>query len=141
MNTQRWNPFREFDQVFDRYVLPVPGAVARDAHHWQPLVDVRETEDAYRVEVELPAVNPKDVRIGLQDGVVNVSGERRAVASDDADRVHRTERRYGKFARSFRLPEDADADAIRATAKDGVITIVVGKSAKAGARAIEVEIA
>ncbi|MYA18519.1 MAG: Hsp20 family protein [Gammaproteobacteria bacterium] len=55
--------------------------------------------------------------------------------------MHRSERRYGKFTRSFRLPEDADADAIRATAKDGVITIAIAKSEKATAREIEVELA
>ena len=139
MNIVRWNPLRELDQVFDRYVLPVPGSFAPNAHDWRPLVDIRETEDAYRVELELAAVDPNDVSITLKDGILCVSGERRFAKEDESGRLHRRERRYGKFTRSFQLPEDADADAIRATAKDGVISIAVAKSPKAAAREIQVE--
>ena len=141
MNIARWNPFQELDHAFDRYVFPIPGAVSRNAHDWQPLVDIRETEDAYQVDMELPAIDPKDVRIERKDGVLSVSGERHVAKDGQDGRVHRSERRYGRFARSFRLPEDADAEAIRATAKDGVVAIVIGKSAKAQPRSIEVEAA
>ena len=145
MNIVRWNalPFRsrELDQVFDRYVLPVPGSFAPNGHDWRPLVDIRETDDAYRVDLELPAVDPKDVSITFKDGVLRVAGTRQFANDDESGRVHRSERHYGRFTRSFRLPEDADADAIRATAKDGVVSIAVAKSAKAAAKEIEVELA
>ncbi|MDE0421495.1 MAG: Hsp20/alpha crystallin family protein [Gammaproteobacteria bacterium] len=145
MNIVRWNAFpfgrREIDQVFDRYVRPVPGSFIADGHDWRPLVDIRETDDAYNVDLELPAIDPKDVSITFKDGVLSVAGERRSANEDESGRVHRSERRYGRFTRSFRLPEDADADAIRATAKDGVITIAIAKSEKATAREIEVELA
>ena len=144
MNIVRWNPFplsRELDQVFDRYILPVPGSFVPNGHDWRPPVDIRETENAYRVDLDLPAIDPRDVTITFKDGVLSVSGERQFGADDDSGRLHRSERRYGKFTRSFRLPEDADADAIRAKAKDGVISIAVAKSAKARAKEIEVELA
>ena len=141
MNIVRWNPFRELDQVFDHYVAPVPGSFVPNGHDWRPLVDIRETADGYRVDLELPAIDPKDVSITFKDGLLSVSGERRFANDDESGRIHRSERRYGKFTRSFRLPEDADADAIRATAKDGVISIAVAKSAKAAAKEIEVELA
>ena len=141
MNIVRWNPFHEFDQVFDRYVAPAPGSFVPNGHDWRPLVDIRETDDAYRVDLELPAVDPKDVSITFKDGILSVAGERQFANDDKSGRVHRSERHYGKFTRSFRLPEDADADAIRATAKDGVVSIAVAKSAKAAAREIEVELA
>lgn len=145
MNVVRWNALplrsRALDHVFDRYVLPVPGSPVPNGHDWRPLVDIRETDDAYRVDLELPAVDPKNVSITFKDGVLNVSGEREFASEDDSGRVHRRERRYGKFTRSFRLPEDADADAIRATAKDGIVSIEVAKSAKAAVREIEVELA
>ena len=128
MNAVRWDPFKEIDRMF--------GVAAND---WQPLVDIREGDDAYSVELDLPAVAPRDVRIELKDGLLHVSGER-AVETND-ERVRLRERRYGKFARSFRLPEDADADAITATAKNGVVRIAIGKSAVAQARAIEVQAA
>ncbi|MYD97586.1 MAG: Hsp20/alpha crystallin family protein [Gammaproteobacteria bacterium] len=135
LNVVRWNPLRELDQVFDRYLMP---ATAANGHDWRPLVDIHETDEGYRVDLELPAVKPEDVSVTLHDGVLRVSGERR-VANDDSGRVHRSERYFGKFERSFRLPEDVDAEAIKATAKDGVVSIVVAKSEKASPRAIEVQ--
>ena len=130
MNVVRWDPFKELDRMF--------GVAAND---WQPLVDIRETKDAYNVDLELPAIDPEDVRIELQDGLLHVSGERAFGTDGETERVYRRERRYGKFSRSFRLPEDADADAITATAKNGVVRIAVGKSARAQARAIAVQAA
>ena len=138
MNIVRWDPFRELSQLFDREALV--GANG-NVHHWQPLVDIRETKDAYRVDVELPAIDAKDVRIELNSGVLQISGERRFANDAEDGRVHRRERNYGKFTRSFRLPEDADPSAIDATAKDGVVSIAIGKVAEAQARTIEVEAA
>lgn len=138
MNFNRLYPSRLQRPGFDRYFVAVPGVAARDAHDWQPPVDVLETDDNYRVEVELPAVEAKDVQIRVEDGLLTVSGER---GRPDAasERTHRTERRFGKFARRFRLPDDADSEAIRATAAHGVLTITVDKAAKARPRAIEIE--
>ena len=134
MNVVRWDPFRALDRELDRTF----GGTTSD---WQPLVDIRETKDAYKVDLELPAIEPDDVRIELKDGLLHVSGERAFGTDGEAERVYRRERRYGKFSRSFRLPEDADADAITATARNGVVRIAVGKSAQAQARAITVQAA
>ena len=130
VNIVRWDPFKEFDRMF--------GATDND---WQPLVDIRETKDTYSVALELPAIEPQDVSIELKDDLLHISGERTFETNDETARVYRRERRYGKFSRSFRLPEDADADSITATAKNGVVTIAVGKSVGAQARAIEVQAA
>ena len=78
-----WNPIRELDQVFDRYLLPVTGSHTPDAHDWSPAVDIRETDKAYRVDLELPAIDPKDVNVTLKDGVLQVSGERQFAEDDD----------------------------------------------------------
>lgn len=85
-----------------------PGVAARDAHDWQPPVDVIETDDQCRVEVELPGVEAKDVRIRVEDGLLTVSGER-GRPDGASERTLRAERRFGKFARRFRLPADATA--------------------------------
>ena len=105
---------------------------------WQPLVDIRETKGAYRIDVELPAVDPQNVRIELNGTVLRVSGERRADNDEESVRVRCRERSYGKFVRGFQLPEGTDANAISATAKDGVVSIAVGKLARAQARTIPV---
>ena len=137
MNLNRLHP-RLRAPGLDRYFIAVPRSATGDAHAWQPPVDVLETDDHYRVDVELPAIDTKDVQIRVEDGLLTVSGERPQpdVASG---RTHRTERRFGKFARRFLLPEDADSEAIRAVTAHGVLTITVDKTAKARPRAIEIE--
>ena len=138
MHVVRWNPFREIDDIFGRYGQP--RYVDEPAHDWRPLVDIRETEDAYAVDVELPAVDPKDVTVSLDDGVLHISGERKVDESETFGQLHRSERRYGKFTRSFRLPQDADAESIKASAKDGVITLRVAKVAANARRTIQIDV-
>lgn len=135
MSINRWDPFREISQLVASQFAPMP-ALGGDGT-WQPLADIREDADVYRLDVELPAVAPEDVRVELRDGVLRVAGERQAPAGE-GERAFSRELRYGKFARSFRMPKDADAEAVSATAKDGVVRIVVRKTPKAQSRAIEV---
>lgn len=136
MNVVRWNPFAELDEFFGRRQ---GGNGWVDGQGWRPAVDIRETDENYLFEVELPAMDPKDVDVTLRAGVLSVAGERSVEAGEG--QMHRQERLHGKFTRSFRLPTDADDEAISAAAKDGVITIAVGKRSKAKPRAIEVRAA
>ena len=121
MNLVNWNPIRELDE----FLSPFGGRLAArnpafEASGWLPPVDIAEGEDAYHIDVELPAVASDDIRVTVKDSVLTVSGERRR--EDLADgRRHRIERRSGTFSRSFRLPEDVDEDAIDARAKDGLL--------------------
>jgi len=139
MNVVRWSPFREFDNLFQ--ALDRPAAPMRRAD-WLPLVDIRETEHDYQIDVEVPAVASEDLSVSVADHVLTVSGERRSVAEEDANegRVHRTERRYGKFVRSFQLPKDADTDAISASSRDGVLYLKIAKYVEAAAKTIEVRV-
>ena len=144
MNIVRCNPFNEHGQELDRNFLSMLDALRQRSESasdedWKPLVDIHETDDGYRLDVELPAVNPRDVRVELHKGVLNISGERHCASP--VDRMHQREQRYGKFWRGFHLPDDADASAIHATAKDGVVSITVGKSGDSQPRAIAVELA
>ena len=139
MNVVRWSPFREFDNLFQ--ALDRPTAPMRRAD-WLPLVDIRETADAYQIDVEVPAVASEDLSVSVSDNVLTVSGERKSVSEQDANegRVHRTERRYGKFVRSFQLPKDADTDAISASSRDGVLYLTIAKVIEASAKTIEVKV-
>lgn len=138
MNIDRWDPLREVGHLLAGR-MESPSRPANDGA-WLPPTDIREEADAYRLDVELPAIAAADVRIELRDGVLHVAGERPAPAIENG-RAFRRERRYGRFARSFRMPEDADAEAVSATAKDGIVSIVVRKSEQAQARSIEVRAA
>ena len=137
MNLVHWDPIRDFENLF-RAGSVAPGIRER-ASSWTPAIDVRELSDAYRVDVELPAVAPEDVEVSCKDGLLTISGERKYERENDDERVHRSERLYGRFARSLRLPNDADQDAIEATATHGVVTISVAKRETARPRSIEVK--
>ncbi|MCY3821326.1 MAG: Hsp20/alpha crystallin family protein [Gammaproteobacteria bacterium] len=139
MNLVHWDPIRDFENLFrPGAVLP---AIRERGSNWTPAIDVRELNDAYRVDVELPAVAPEDVEVNCKDGLLTISGERKYERENDDERMHRSERLYGRFARSFRLPDDADQDSIDATAAHGVVTISVAKRENARARSIEVKTA
>jgi HSP20 family protein len=152
MSIVQWNPWREFDDARARLasrerssraftrVSGAPGeALARS--EWLPPVDITETAAEYRIDVEIPAVAAEDVDVSVKDGVLTVSGERRTEETSDDDKRHRVERRWGRFSRSFRLPENANAEAIDARARDGVLYLVIPKQEKAQPRRIEVNAA
>ncbi|MDE0177480.1 MAG: Hsp20/alpha crystallin family protein [Gammaproteobacteria bacterium] len=133
MNAIRWNPFADLDELVGRLGTSSP------ASGWHPPADIRETDSAYVFDLEIPAVDPKDLAVSVRANVLSVSGERGASNGEIEGQIHRRERRFGKFTRSFRLPNDADDEAINATAKDGVVTITVSKRQQAQPRAIEVQ--
>jgi len=101
-------------------------------------VDISETDKDYRIEVEIPAIAPENVDVSVRDGVLTVSGERRSESESGQGKRHRVERRWGRFSRSFRLPENVDQNAIEARSKDGVLYLTIAKRGEAQPRKIEV---
>jgi len=133
MRVIKWEPFRDVDDVFDRFVAetlrrwPRQTAEGQATLDWAPAADVSETEAEYLIKADLPEVRKEDVSITVQDGVLTLSGERRQEVRADNEKVHRVERTYGSFARRFALPENADEQSIRAESRDGVILIHIPK--------------
>jgi HSP20 family protein len=133
MRVIKWEPFRDMDDVFDRFFAesmrrwPRQAAAGRTAQEWAPAADVSETEAEYLIKADLPEVRKEDVSITVQDGVLTLSGERRQEQREETEKLHRVERVYGSFARRFALPENADEQAIRAESRDGVILIHIPK--------------
>ena len=105
---------------------------------WAPAVDITERSDAYLVAVELPGVGTGDVEITFQDGLLTIQGERHPAGDTSAEKVHRSERRFGAFRRSITVPSHVQADKIEASAQDGVLLILVPKAKEAHARRIQV---
>lgn len=148
----RWNPFREMEELLDRYTrtlgsqaqLP-SGSSDREAlsrPDWLPAVDIIEKKDRFVLKVELPEVRKEDVKVAVDNGVLTISGERRMeLDEEDKDSQHRrVERLYGSFSRSFTLPEEADENGIDASYKDGMLMLSIPKIAKPEPRAIEVKV-
>lgn len=136
MSIVQWNPWREFDDLFTRVAGPPGESVA--GSDWLPPVDITETEKDFRIDLEIPAVAAGDVDVSFKDGVLTVSGERRSETESGEGKRHRIERRWGRFSRSFRLPENVNPEAIDARIRDGVLYLVVGKQDNAQPRRIEV---
>jgi HSP20 family protein len=112
------------------------GAMTKAA--WVPTVDISERKDAYQVAVELPGIGIEDLEITCQDGLLTIQGERHNAHDSSEEMLHRVERRYGTFRRSIMLPRHIMADAIEATAEDGVLRILVPKAAEEHAKRIQV---
>ena len=108
------------------------------ANSWTPVADVWETVDAYRIDLEIPSVPADAVAVAVEDGVLIMSGERSRAERGEGERNHRLERRAGRFSRRFKLPEDANADAITARVVAGVLEVSVSKREEKKPRRIEV---
>jgi len=106
---------------------------------WVPAVDVSEDANAIRIVAEVPGVSPEDVKIAHENNVLTIQGTKQQATQESTERLHRDERTYGAFARSFTLPATVDANAIKASYQDGVLTVTLPKMEKARPRQIPVE--
>jgi HSP20 family protein len=132
----KWDPFRELRSVEEEFDRMVGQRLARTA--WVPPLDVRETEATFAVTVDLPGLEPDQVEVTFEDGLLTIRGQREFTKEVDEEQYHRIERSYGSFARSVRLPRTADAEKIEASFDKGVLTVEVPKREEAKPRAIEV---
>ena len=106
---------------------------------WVPPVDVFEEADNIRIVAEIPGVSPKDIQISLEGNLLTIHGTKQQEAEERTERVHRYERTYGAFERSFTLPASVDPNSIQANCDNGVLTITLPKSEKAKPRQIQVQ--
>lgn len=107
-----------------------------DSPFWRPSVDICETVDSFVVMAEIPEMGESDVSINMDGNVLRLRGERRL--NREGRSYHQVERSYGSFLRSFALPAAVDHDRIRATLRDGVLTIILPKKDSELPRQIEI---
>ncbi len=107
---------------------------------WMPVVDIVEEPEFLRIVAELPGVKPENVKISVEDNVLTIQGTKEQIAQETTEKVHRYERTYGAFERSFTLPATLNPEAIKATYEHGLLTLVLPKVEKAKARQIMVDI-
>ncbi|HED19624.1 MAG TPA: Hsp20/alpha crystallin family protein [Gammaproteobacteria bacterium] len=106
---------------------------------WVPAVDIREEDDRYIIHADVPGVDPKDIDINMEDGVLSIRGERHSETTDERKGYKRVERVRGSFFRRFSMPDTADANAVTAKSKDGVLEIVIPKQERLQPKRIQVE--
>jgi HSP20 family protein len=105
---------------------------------WQPRVDIREAPKRFLISADIPGVDPKDIEIHMEKGVLTIKGERNAETKTEDGKFTRVERVHGSFYRRFALPDTADAEQISAAGKHGVLEIVIPKKAEAAPRRITI---
>jgi HSP20 family protein len=129
MNMMRYSPFRGMENLLGQWRWPLddPEFRSMSESNWMPAVDVSETDKEYLIKVEVPEVAGKDLHVEVENGVLTISGERRKKTEDK--KLHRVERFYGHFERSFSLPENVREDDILADQKDGMLYLHLRKSA------------
>ena len=142
MKLAKWDPFREMEAVLDRYrpgrSLSQSEDIARA--DWYPTVDVSETEGAYHIHAELPGVKKEDIKVSVHDGVLMLSGHRESKHEENDKKVHRIERSYGSFSRSFSLPENVSAEQVEANFQDGVLEVDIPKVDVPKSKQVEVKV-
>ena len=116
--------------------------INRDStRNWVPAVDIFEEKERFVVRADVPGVNPADIEINMDNGILTVSGERHDEDRSNVDGVSRYERTAGRFLRRFSLPDTADADAVKARSANGILEIAIPKQPAVQARRITVEAA
>ncbi|HEY2931994.1 MAG TPA: Hsp20/alpha crystallin family protein [Acidobacteriota bacterium] len=128
---------RWFDQAFNRNWQD---DTTESPMAFVPPVDVRETPEAIEFIAEVPGFEKDQIDIRVEGGNLTISGERKFEQKADRDEYHRVERAYGRFQRVFTLPPTVEADKIKATLKNGVLSVILPKSEKAKPRQIPVSV-
>jgi HSP20 family protein len=143
MNVISWSPFRELDDFFERYTrdLGRQGLSALGENvQWRPSADIVENGKEYTIKADLPEVKKEDIDVKVDNGVLTLSGERRVEKSTDDEKEHRREAFYGRFSRSFSLPEDVDTTKITADCKDGVLKVHLPKTEAKKPKSIDIKV-
>ena len=146
MNIRRYEPWSVFD-LLQRELSPYGArrtALADDNNtvaDWVPAVDIVDEKDKFVLRADVPGVDPAEIEVSMDGGVLSVSGERHTESSEESDGLKRVERISGKFYRRFSLPETANAEGIAAKSSNGILEVTIPKQPEIQARRITVEAA
>jgi len=145
---REWDPFEEmsdirerinrlFDEMFGKYPATISESTERA---WSPPVDIYEEKDKVVVKAELPGMKKDDISIEVKDNVLTLTGERKHEKETKKENYHRIERSYGKFSRSFTLPDSIKVDKVKANYKDGILEITLPKAEEAKTKTITIKV-
>lgn len=147
MFVTRYNPakeLQEFRRGFENLNSLLDNFMGTKANHlnadFVPSVNTREGENAYHVELDLPGIKKEDIDVDIKDNVITISGERKTKEEIEEDDYYRVESSYGRFERSFTLPENVDVENIHAESQDGVLEVIIPKMEKPEDKPKKIEI-
>ena len=107
---------------------------------FNPLVNTREANDTYHIEMDLPGIKKDDVDISVEDNILTISGKREIKNEAKEENYYKIESAYGSFSRSFTLPQKIDIDKIKAKSKDGVLEVIIPKQKVIANKSKKIEI-
>ena len=132
MAIMRWDPYRDVTTLQDRVNRLFGDSLARAEEDtygsWLPPVEIFEKEENLVLRAEMPGMNQKDIELRVENGILTLRGEKKREKELEKENVHRAERYYGAFVRTFALPTTVDSEKIQATYKDGVLEVVLPKA-------------
>lgn len=129
----------DLDRIFGREFSGNDDDSRGAVSDWMPAVDVQETKDAFVLRADLPGVDPKDIDITMENGVLTLRGRRQSESTTEERGYRRVERVSGEFFRRFTLPDVADAESISAQTNNGVLTVKIAKRPEVQPKRIEVK--
>lgn len=134
MNMVRYDPWhtvqqlqRDMSTLFDRRLTDDDENFPVATSDWSPAVDIKEEDQQFLIQADIPGVNPEDIEVEMDNGVLSISGNRHAEHEEEKEGYKRIERSYGSFVRRFSLPESAEPESIKAKCKNGALEITVAK--------------
>lgn len=130
--------FNQWEKEMERWLKSNDEETSIATSRWTPAVDIKEEETRFLIHADIPGVDPKDIDITVEQGMLTLRGERNEESEEERKNYKRTERIHGSFYRRFSLPDSADMDNISATGKNGVLEVVIPKQEVAQPRRISV---
>lgn len=134
-----WSPLGDLEAHFDTLFCGDRAACDPATERWAPAIDLRETEDAYILEADVPGLKREEVQLEILEDVLTIKGERTREAKEEKDHYRHVERSYGRFERSVKVPGGFNADGVEATFEQGVLSVVLPKRPEAKTRQIKVK--
>ncbi|MDX1439077.1 MAG: Hsp20/alpha crystallin family protein [Rubricoccaceae bacterium] len=127
----------EIDRLFRDFSSPISSDDATAV--WMPRADIRETDHAFHLTLEVPGVSPNDIDVTFEDGTLSVTGMRKASTENTEGRFHRIERSYGRFNRTVNFGVAVDSNGIKATMENGVLELTVQKAEASKPKRVEIQ--
>lgn len=124
---QPWSLLNQLQKELERSFQGTTNEGSIATAEWAPAVDIKEETDKFVLHADIPGVKPEDIDISMENGVLTIKGEKKTEATTEQEGYKRVERSYGSFYRRFSLPDSANAEAISAKSKDGVLEIIIPK--------------
>lgn len=147
MRITKWQPYADLVNMYDRWNRLAGEDLFDDFSKsslapatWRPMTDIYENKDSYVFKVELPGFKKEDIKVEFANDTLTLKGERKQEEETKNENVHRVERSYGMFERSFTVPKNVDAKKIEASLKDGILVLTVPKAEESQTKAIPINV-